>query len=165
MKFAVVKRPNGLIMAIVATIIVFSASAIGGYATFPSISTWYAGLVKPAFNPPNWIFGPVWTILYILMAVAFWRVLIRPAGSEGKTAAVVAFVFQMVLNALWSVAFFGLRSPLLGLAIIALLLSAIVVTIVLFARVVRSAAWLMAPYLLWVSFASVLNGAIFWLNR
>ena len=100
MNIAVVKRPNGLIMAIVATIIVFSASAIGGYATFPSIPTWYAGLVKPAFNPPNWIFGPVWTILYILMAVAFWRVLMRPAGSAGKTAAVVAFVFQMVLNAL-----------------------------------------------------------------
>lgn len=165
MNIAVVKRPNGLIMAVLAAIIVFSASAIGGYATFPSIPTWYAGLAKPAFNPPNWIFGPVWTILYILMAIAFWRILIRPAGTEGKTGAVTAFVIQMALNAFWSIAFFGLRSPLFGLATIALLLSAIVITIALFARIDRGAAWLMAPYLLWVSFASVLNGAIFWLNR
>ncbi len=159
-----IKRPNPLFMALVAVLIVFSASAIGGYATFPSIPTWYAGLTKPSFNPPNWIFGPVWTCLYILMAVAFWRILIKPAGTGGKTVAVTVFVIQMVLNALWSVTFFGLRSPLYGLVTIVLLLAAIVATIVLFARIDRLAAWLMAPYLLWVCFASVLNAAIFWLN-
>lgn len=165
MTLTTAQRPNRLLMALAAIIVVFSASAIGSYATFPSIPTWYAGLTKPAFNPPNWVFGPVWTCLYLLMAVAFWRVLTQPVRTAGKTRAVIIFLIQMALNAFWSVAFFGLHSPLFGLITIALLLIAIIATIVLFVRIDRLAAGLMVPYLLWVSFASVLNAAIFWLNR
>lgn len=150
-------------MAILAIVVVFSASAIGGYVTYPAIAGWYAGLIKPAFTPPNWLFGPVWTLLYILMAVGFWRVLTRREAT-GRAQAILWFLIQMALNASWSVAFFGLRSPVAGLLVIALLLIAIVMTILRFWRVDRQAAWLLSPYLLWVSFASALNLAIFWLN-
>ena len=123
------RRPNAWLMAIVAVLIVFSASAIGGYATYPSIPGWYAGLNKPAFTPPNWMFGPAWTTLNILTAIAFWRVLTRAAGTPGKGAAIAWFVGHIVLNARWSVAFFGLRSPLYGLVVIVLLIMAIVGTL------------------------------------
>ncbi|MGZ3304991.1 MAG: TspO/MBR family protein [Asticcacaulis sp.] len=155
-------RGNGL-SAVVAILTVGLAAVAGNLATLSNLRPWYASLAKPAFNPPNWVFGPVWTVLYILMAFAFWRVLRRPRGT-GKTFAVTAFVIQMILNALWSIAFFGLHSPLMGLVVIALMIVAIITTIAAFARLDRLAAGLLAPYLAWVAFASVLNGFIFILN-
>lgn len=149
---------------LIAVAVVVAASLIGNAATMPAIPTWYAGLTKPSFNPPNWVFGPVWTALYAMMAYAFYRVLRAPEATPGRGAALVAFVVQIVLNALWSVAFFGMKSPALGLLVIAALWLAIVATIIAFRRVDALAAWLLAPYLAWVSFAAVLNFAVWRLN-
>ena len=150
--------------ALISGLVVVAAATIGNLATMPAIPTWYAGLVKPSFNPPNWLFGPVWGLLYAMMAVAFWRVLRKPPAVEGRTAAIAAFLVPMALNALWSVAFFGAKSPSLGLLVIAALWLAIAATIALFRRVDRAAATLLLPYIAWVSFAALLNGAIWRLN-
>lgn len=157
-------RLSPLPAALFAGAVVFAAATIGNLATMPAIPTWYAGLVKPSFNPPNWLFGPVWGLLYAMMAVAFWRILRLPAPTPGRSAAILVFLVQMALNALWSVAFFGAQSPPLGFAVIALLWLAIAATIALFARLDRVAAGLLVPYLAWVSFAALLNGAIWRLN-
>lgn len=138
------------------------AGGIGSLATTPAIPTWYAGLAKPWFTPPNLAFPIVWTILYLLMAVAAW--LVWRARTGGSAWALVPFFVQLVLNALWSIVFFGAHSPFLGLVVIAALLATIVWTIFAFATVSRSAAWLLAPYLAWVAFASLLNAAIYEMN-
>lgn len=151
--------------AVLTSITVLAAAAIGTAATLPNIPTWYASLHKPGFTPPNWLFGPAWSVLYLMMAVAFWRVLTLPNGTQGKRAAVAWFILQVVLNAFWSVAFFGLHSPPLGLAVIALLAAAIVMTIATFGRLDRLSAAMLVPYLLWVAFAASLNGAVFLMNR
>lgn len=151
-------------MAVVAVAVVFIASAIGGAVTGPNIPTWYATLQKPSFNPPNYVFGPVWTILYALLAFAFWRILRLPADTHGRRSAIVWFIAQISLNALWSVAFFGCRSPEAGMVIIVALLLAIVGNMVAFWRLDRLAGWMFPPYLAWVAFASVLNLAIMRLN-
>ena len=156
--------PSPVAAALIAGAVVFAAATIGNLATMPAIPTWYAGLVKPSFNPPNWLFGPVWGLLYAMMAVAFWRILRHAPGSPGRAAAIAVFLVQMTLNALWSVAFFTAQSPPLGFAVIALLWLAIAATIALFARLDRVAAGLLVPYLAWVSFAALLNGAIWRLN-
>jgi tryptophan-rich sensory protein len=144
-----------------AAAVVFGAAGIGGVATARSVGTWYQTLAKPSFNPPDAVFGPVWGILYTLMALALWLVWRTGAGA---TPAVVCFLVQLALNVLWSLLFFGLRRPWLGLIDIVALWAAIVATIVVFARARPLAAWLLVPYLLWVSFATVLNAAIVWLN-
>lgn len=151
-------------MAVVAALPVAAASILGSWATYPEIAGWYAGLKKPSFNPPNWIFGPVWTTLYVMMAVAFWRILRGAGAAPGRGAAITAFLAQITLNALWSFAFFAANSPLAGLVVIAALWIAIVVTILAFARIDGLAAWLLAPYLAWVSFAALLNFALWRLN-
>ena len=148
-------------IAIVGTVAIGSLS---GLATANSIDTWYATLEKPFFNPPNWIFGPVWTLLYILMGVAAGLVWSSTAEATVKRRALAAYILQLGLNALWSILFFGLRSPQLALTEIVLLWIAIVWCMRLFEPIQRTAAYLLVPYLLWVSFASVLNGAILWLN-
>ena len=157
-------RGRKAVLALVAILTVALASAIGGWSTYPEIAGWYAGLAKPSFNPPNWIFGPVWTVLYASMAYAFWRVLARSPNEPGRATAIGAFLVQIVLNAAWSIAFFGNHSPAAGLIVIALLWIAICVTIRAFARLDRFAAWLLAPYLAWVTFAALLNFAIWRLN-
>ena len=154
---------NRLRDALIAAIAVFAAGAIGSLATMPNIPAWYAGLTKPAFTPPDWVFGPAWTTLYILMAIAFWRVLQAPPAPLRRVA-IVVFVEQLVLNALWSVAFFGFRSPLAGLVVIAMLWGSIALTIALFSRIDRTAALLLAPYLAWVTFAGALNAGVLVLN-
>jgi benzodiazapine receptor len=151
--------------AVLAVVPVVATAVLGNMATLPNIPTWYAGLVKPSFNPPNWIFAPIWTTLYAIMAYSFFRVLGTPAAQDLRRAAIVAFFVQLVLNAAWSWAFFAGRSSFGGLIVIAPLWLAIVGTIAAFARIDRPAAWLLSPYLAWVSFASVLNAAIYWLNR
>lgn len=142
----------------------FVAAAIGGSATVSNIPTWYAGLIKPEFTPPNWVFGPVWTLLYLLMGVAFYRVLRQ--GSRDALVKVAAgfFVGQLVLNAAWSIVFFGQHNPYGGVVVIALLLLALIGTIITFQRVDRLAAWLLLPYLLWSLFATALTIGIYTLN-
>lgn len=142
----------------------FSAAAIGGAATATSVGTWYRALNKPAWNPPDWIFGPVWTVLYVFMAVAAWRVWCRTDG-DARRHTLVLFGTQLVLNALWAVLFFGLRQPGPALVDVIVLWSLLLVLQVRFARIDRVAGGLWAPYLAWVSFASALNAAVWWLNR
>ena len=143
---------------------VIAAAVLGNIATIPNIPTWYAGLEKPSFNPPNWIFGPVWTGLYVMMAYAFYRVLRKQAPTQARRAAIAAFLVQIALNAGWSWAFFAAHSPLGGLFVIAPLWIAIAVAMRRFHRMDAISGWLLAPYLAWVSFATLLNAAIWRLN-
>ena len=149
---------------LIAIIICNLAGAIGSIFTFSSVSTWYTTLIKPEFNPPNWVFGPVWTTLYILMGISLY--LIWKKYEEGKNAnpALTIFSIQLILNALWSILFFGLQSPLYGLIGIIPLWIAIALMIVKFYPLSRNAALLQIPYLLWVSFATILNASIWMLN-
>ncbi|WP_243370396.1 TspO/MBR family protein [Microvirga solisilvae] len=149
---------------LIAVLPVVAVSVAGGLVTRAKIPTWYAGLEKPSFNPPNWVFGPVWTTLYALMAYALWRILSLPKSTPGRTGAVALFFVQLALNSAWSFAFFGAQSPLMGLVVIATLIVAILATIVAFWKLDRIAAWLLVPYLAWVSYATLLNGSIWQLN-
>lgn len=137
---------------------------LGTPFTTSSIPTWYATLEKPFFAPPNWIFGPVWTLLYLLMGVAFY--LIWKQGWQKKKAKTAGtfFLMQLALNGIWSPIFFGLRAPALGLVIIVAMWVCIAVTIRTFYPLSRVASYLLIPYLLWVSFATLLNAAIVVLN-
>ena len=141
------------------------AGFIGSIATMPSIPTWYASLQKPAFNPPNWIFGPVWTTLFIMMGVAAF--LVWDKGLENKKVRISLAIFglQLLLNVLWSILFFGLQSPLYAFIDIIMLWASILATIIYFYRISAAAAYLLIPYILWVSFASILNLSIVILNR
>ncbi|MGX7666901.1 TspO/MBR family protein [Flavobacterium pedocola] len=137
-----------------------------GIITKESITTWYPTLEKPGFNPPNWVFAPVWTTLYIMMGVAaglVWNKMDTDRINVRK--GLQFFAIQLTLNFLWSYLFFGLHNPLLALAELALLWLMIYETFVVFKRVDKLAGWLLIPYLIWVSFAGILNAAIFWLNR
>lgn len=135
---------------------------IGSSVTLPVIPTWYASLTKPSFTPPNWVFGPVWTTLYLMMAYAAWRVWRTANGPRG--AALAVFAIQLALNLAWSLLFFGAKQIGLALLDIVVLLMAIVATMAAFARVDRVALWLLAPYFAWVAYASALNFAIWRLN-
>ena len=150
-------------------VVVVTCLAIGyfsGMVTRSAIITWYPTLVKPSFNPPNWIFAPVWSMLYIMMGVAAGLVWNRIDNEkEAVKNALICFAVQLGLNALWSYLFFGLKNPLLaGVEIIVLWLM-IYETYTKFAKINSIAGYLLLPYLLWVSFAMVLNGSIWWLNR
>ncbi len=138
----------------------FSAALTGA---FVDTGGWYASITKPAWNPPNSIFGPVWTTLYIMMAVAAWLVWQR-GGWKQQRKALTIYLVQWALNALWTPLFFGLQRPDLAFAGILLLLASILATIAAFWRVKRTAAILLIPYVLWVSFATVLNFTIWRLN-
>jgi benzodiazapine receptor len=137
----------------------------GSIATMPSIPTWYAGLQKPAFNPPNWIFAPVWTALFVMMGIAAYLVWDKGPEKKSVRVSLAVFGFQLFLNMLWSFLFFYIHSPLLAFFEIILLWLAILLTIIYFYRISRPASYLLVPYILWVSFASVLNLSIFLLNR
>jgi translocator protein len=152
-----------LIALVIFLLLVFAAGAIGSVVTLSKIPTWYAALQKPWFNPPPGVFGPVWTLLYILMAVAAWRVWQNPASPE-RHRALVGWGVQLVLNAVWSPVFFGLEQPLFALAVIVALLITLAATVMRFLSVDRLSGWMLMPYLAWVAFASVLNGAIVVLN-
>jgi tryptophan-rich sensory protein len=151
---------------IVACVVCLSAGAIGTLAVGEGgFRSWYSAIEKPAFTPPGWVFGPVWTVLYILMGVAAFLVWRRGLASRTVQVALGWFLGQLVLNALWSPVFFGWHRIGLALVVIVLLWAAIVVTLYRFLRVSTVAALLLVPYLLWVSFATILNAAIWWLNR
>ncbi len=143
---------------------VIVASLLGQWATYPNIATWYAGLAKPSFNPPNWIFAPVWTTLYLLMAYAVWRVLKVGGKPAERRLALTLFFVQLALNALWSWLFFGLHNPLAGLLNIIPQLLIIVATILCFRRLDSLAAWCLVPLAAWVAFAGLLNFEIWRLN-
>lgn len=156
-------RTTRWIGLVVSILICFAAAGIGSLATTPQIPGWYANLAKPAWTPPGWIFGPVWTLLYLMMAVAAWLVW-RQAGFAGAKLPLALFAIQLALNSLWSVLFFGLQNPGAAAVEIILLWAAILATMVTFWRRSRVAGGLLAPYLAWVSFAAVLNVAIWRMN-
>jgi translocator protein len=147
-----------------ALFLVIAAQLAGSTATFDAIPNWYRGLNKPSFNPPNWIFPIVWPILYLLMAIGLWRILRVESGGQPRKTAIVVFLAQLVLNVAWSFAFFAARSPSAGLVVIALLWFGILAMILAFRRVDPPSALLQLPYLGWVSFAALLNIAIWQLN-
>lgn len=154
------------ILKLLASIITCQAAGIiGSFATTPSIPTWYATLNKPIFNPPNWIFGPVWVTLYFLMGISAFLIWRNGLNNKPIAIALSIFIIQLILNSLWSIAFFGFKSPVAGLVIIILLWIAIVITMVAFYQISKPAMILLIPYILWVSFAAVLNYNIFILNR
>jgi benzodiazapine receptor len=142
----------------------FAAGAIGSLATIPNIPTWYAALEKPFFNPPNWIFGPVWTILYILVGISLYLVWTSPSKKPKRTAYLL-FGVQITLNTLWSIVFFGAHLPWAAVAIIIALLVTIIMTMKAFWAHSRWACWLLIPYIAWVSFATILNISIALLNN
>ena len=144
--------------------VVFTASFIGNAATMPNIPTWYAEIQKPWFTPPNWLFGPVWTLLFTALIVAFYRILRLDPLTPGRQRAIIIFVIQIACNTLWSIAFFGMRSPGLGLVVIVFLWSSIVANMIAFRRLDRLSSWAFPPYLAWVSFAGALNLAIYMMN-
>ena len=153
------------VLKVIASIILCQlAGLIGSLATLPSIPIWYESLKKPFFNPPNWLFGPVWTGLYTLMGISLFLVWRRREGKQQAKIALTFFFVQLILNTLWSFAFFGLQSPPLGLVDIVLLWIAIFLTIQKFYAISRTAAFLLLPYILWVSFAVVLNVSLWILN-
>jgi tryptophan-rich sensory protein len=140
------------------------AGFIGSLFTTPAITTWYATLQKPPFTPPNWLFAPAWITLYLLMGISAFIIWRRGLDNRWVKRALTVFLIQLVLNALWSVAFFGLESPLYGVIVIAALWVAILFTILKFFKISSVAAVLMLPYILWVTFAAVLNVSILVLN-
>lgn len=144
----------------------FIAAAIGGGSTAASVREWYPELIKPSWNPPSWVFGPAWTLLYILMSIAAWRIWLRreELGSPAITT-LRLHGLQLILNAIWSILFFGLRRPDLALIEIAALWLILATIQFRLFRQDRPAAVLWVPYLAWVTFATALNATIWWLNR
>ncbi len=140
------------------------AGLIGSIFTMPAIGTWYADLNKPSFSPPNWIFGPVWTILYALMGISAYLVFSKGWKNKKIKNAVNMFSLQLILNVLWSVIFFGAKNPFLALVEITILWAAIFVTIKKFNEISKTAGNLLVPYLAWTSFAAILNLSIVLMN-
>ena len=146
-------------------ILCLSIGGLSGFITQAAIPTWYADLEKPFFTPPNWLFAPVWTILYCLMGIAAGLVWSKGSHHRWVKTALYHFGAQLIVNGLWSIVFFGLKSPRIALLVIGLLLYLVIKTIYWFKIVHRPSAYLLYPYLLWVSFASFLNLGIYYLNN
>ncbi|MDD3150530.1 MAG: tryptophan-rich sensory protein, partial [Candidatus Gastranaerophilales bacterium] len=160
---------NNTFKLIIAIVVSELAGIIGSVFTRPSIAGWYAGLVKPALNPPAWVFGPVWTTLFALMGIAAFLVWSSYAKAsedkkKGIKIALTLFGIQLTLNTLWSIIFFGLHNPGLAFIEIIFLWLAIIATIIAFAKISRPAAWFLVPYIIWVSFAGYLNYSIWQVN-
>ena len=137
---------------------------LGSLVTAPQIPTWYAGLVKPFWTPPPFVFPIAWSVLYLLMAISFWRVWDLETRSTTRTKAIMWFLVQLALNALWSPVFFGWHGTKAALLIILALLLAIAATMLMAIRTDRLAAWLLAPYLAWVAYATTINAGVVALN-
>ena len=150
---------------LISIIICHAAGIIGSTFTIKAIPTWYVSLDKPAFNPPNWIFGPVWLTLYTMMGISLYLVWRSKNSSAGFRTALLVFAIQLLLNAAWTPVFFGARMLFAGLLIIVLLWCSIIATIIAFFPVNRTSSILLVPYLLWVSFATILNYSLWSLNR
>jgi len=154
------KNPLLLVGCLLLTLL---TGGISGFVTIQNINTWYPTLHKPFFNPPNAIFGPVWTLLYTLMGISFYLILKQPK-SVARTNAIGVFTIQLVLNFFWSIIFFNFHFIALALIDIVFMWAAILLMIILFHRISRFASLLQLPYLAWVSFATLLNAAILHLN-
>lgn len=157
------ERKN-VVKLIMAIFVCQLAGAIGSIFTVSAIAGWYSGLVKPALNPPNWLFGPAWITLYTLMGIAAFLVWQKGLDKKEIKTALEIFILQLLLNAIWSVIFFGWQSPAWAFINIILLWLAILWTIMVFYRISKPAAYLLLPYILWVSFAAYLNYSIWMLN-
>ena len=155
--------PESIKLIVSITICLF-AGFLGSFFTIPAIPTWYATLAKPSFAPPNWLFFPVWTTLFVMMGISLYLVWRRGLEGQQVKNALVIFAVQLILNVLWSAAFFGLRSPLSGLIEISILWISIAFTIMIFMKISRTAGLLLIPYIIWVSFAAILNFMIWRLN-
>jgi benzodiazapine receptor len=155
---------NNTLKLVTSIIICLLAGYIGSFFTSPSIPTWYANLEKPSFNPPDWVFAPVWTILFVLMGISAY--LVWDKGAQNKEVRISLFIFgvQLMLNVLWSFLFFRMQSPFYAFVDIIILWAAIALTIGNFYRISRTAGLLLIPYILWVSFATILNFYILRLN-
>ena len=159
-------KQSQIVGLIVALLLPFVVVGLGVAATSSSLSDWYLTLKKPAWNPPAWLFGPVWTVLYLMMGVSSWLVWReRPRHPAGVKQALIWYAVQLGLNSLWSIFFFGMRQIGVALVDIIALWLTLLITIIKFWRIRPVAGWLMTPYLLWVTFATALNSAIWWLNR
>lgn len=150
---------------IVSEVICFGAAALGTLFTISAIPTWYSTLNKPLFSPPNWLFGPVWTLLYFLMGISLYLIWKKGTKNKKVREALMIFGVQLFLNAIWSPIFFGAKNLLLALFVIILMWMFIVKTIGVFKPINKMSAYLLYPYLAWVSFASVLNFSVWMLNR
>ena len=155
---------NNFLKLIVAIVFAQTAGFVGSIFTTPAISGWYAELQKPNFNPPSWVFAPVWTMLFLLMGIAAFLIWKKGLADKKIKIALGFFVGQLILNTLWSIIFFGLSSPGGALVEIIFLWFMILFTIIYFAKISRLAAWMLVPYILWVSFAAYLNYVIWLLN-
>ena len=149
----------------ISIIICLAAGFIGSIFTNRSIPTWFESLKKPSFNPPGWLFGPVWTALFILMGISLFLIWQKGLNYNGVKIALIVFGIQLILNILWSILFFGLRAPLAAFIEIIILWILILMTILIFYPISKAAALLLLPYILWVSFASILNFFLWRLNR
>jgi tryptophan-rich sensory protein len=156
---------GSVIRLVVSILASFAAAGIGSLFTFKAIPTWYAGLKKPRYTPPNWAFGPVWTILYILMAISVFLVWQKGLATPGVMLAFILFWVQLAFNALWSIIFFGRKSKGGGVIVIAILWLLILATIIASFPVSVWAGALLVPYIVWVSIASYLNVGVWVLNK
>jgi tryptophan-rich sensory protein len=155
---------KSVLMLVVFVVVSFLAAGLGGLATSGAVRDWYPTIAKPSWTPPSWLFGPVWTLLYISMGVAAW--LVWKSGNTGAVrVALAVFFVQLGLNAMWSVIFFGMHRPGWAAVEIVMLWLAILATVILFWKIRPLAGAILLPYLAWVGFASVLNIAIWNLNR
>lgn len=141
------------------------AGFIGAIFTTPSISTWYFALNKPIFNPPNYLFAPVWTLLFVAMGIALFLIWSKSENTKEKRLAIILFTLQLLFNVMWSIVFFGFHSPLFGIFVIIILLALIIITTIKFFKLSDMAGILMIPYIIWVGFATILNIALYVLNR
>lgn len=155
---------NDILKLIISVVGSLGAGFVGSLFTMSQVDLWYATLVRPELAPPNWVFGPVWTTLYVLMGVAAFLVWRRGIHRKGARFALTVFVLQLIVNAAWSIVFFGMEAVGGALIVIALLWVLILLTMFLFSRISKLAALLLLPYLAWVSFASYLNYMIMVLN-
>ncbi len=153
------------IKIVIAVLICEFAGIIGAVFTTPAITTWYATIQKPSFNPPNWIFFPVWTVLFLLMGLSLYIVWTKGLDKKEVRKAAYVFAFQLILNIAWSIIFFGFKNPFLAFIEIILLWISILATIILFYRISKKAGAIMIPYILWVTFAAFLNYSVWILNH
>lgn len=153
---------NKIIIVAACALLCFTAGTASGLVTIAEIKTWYVQIQKPSWNPPNWLFAPVWSILYVLMGIALGLVLIQNKGN--KRMAITFFAIQFALNIAWSFIFFKMHHLTLALAEIVAMWVMILITIIFFSKIQKTAAWLLVPYISWVSFASLLTFAIWKLN-
>lgn len=158
------KRVIDVIKLLISLAACFGAGLISSLFTRAATTNWYVLLEKPTFTPPNWLFAPVWFLLYVLMGISAFLVWRKGIDIFQVREGLIIFIIQLVLNTLWSYAFFGLKSPLWGLVVIVPLWTAILLTMINFYRVSRTATFLLIPYILWVSYATALNFSIYLLN-